>query len=134
MPLAVGSTGDLYAEADNPNSTLGAPPAPPTPVPPPTKVVAAQPVTTKSRMADERPDGSIRDTSTEALRPSNDLGYRNVDDPEPSPPPVVEPPKEVAPEPPKEAAPPPVEKMYAGKFKTAEDLEKSYLEAEKAMH
>ena len=133
---SAGTTGDLYSEADNPQSVLGQPPAPPTPAPPPTKI--EQPVQTKQhRMADERPDGTIRDTSAEALRPGNDLGFRNLSDETeqetPPPPPVVEPPKEVAPEPPKEVPPAPP-KLYAGKFKTPEELEKGYSEAEKAMH
>lgn len=130
MPGA-GGTSELYADADNPQSVLGAPPAPPADVPPPTKVQVTQPVTTKARMADERPDGTVRDTSMEALRPGNDLNFRNITDEEnkkPEPPPV-----EAAPpaEPVKEAAPVP-EKLYAGKFKTPQDLEKAYEEVEKA--
>lgn len=133
MPAA-GTTGELYAEADNPSSTLGAPPAPPADVPPPTKE-PHQPVQVRNhRMADEKPDGSIRDTSTEALRPGNDLGFRNLDD-EPvkkgdAPVPVEaeKPAVEVAPV--KEAAPVP-EKLYAGKFKSTEELEKGYEEAQK---
>jgi len=128
-------TSELYAEADNPNSTLGQPPAAPAPVPPPTSPAPQVIQVRTHRMADERPDGSIRDTSTEALRDGNDLGFRKVDDPVPAPPPVVEPPKEVAPEPPKEAVPPPppAEKVYAGKFKSPDELEKSYLEAQKKL-
>lgn len=134
---SAGTTSDLYMDADNPNSKLGEPPAPPSPVPPPTKAPEThQPVQVRNhRMADERPDGSIRDTSGEAQRPGNDLNFRNISDEEIKKP--VEAPPAETPEPPKaepvkEAAPVP-EKIYAGKFKTPEDLEKSYLEAEKAM-
>ena len=142
MPAA-GTTSELYIDPNNSGSTLGAPPAPPTPAPPPTKVEVSQPVVTKSRMADQKPDGSIRDTSMEALEPGRDLGFRNISDEEnrkaeipatsseqpatgdqqaaPAAPP--EPPK--APEPPKTYA--------GGKFKSAEDLEKSYQELERKL-
>ena len=143
MPQA-GMTSDLYMNAEDtgtvvPKSALGAPPAPPSPVPPPVQpVVQTQTVTTKSRMADERPDGSVRDTSTEALKPSNDLGFRNLDDeglkkPAEVPPPSAETkPAEATPQaPPAPAAP---EKVYAGKFKSIDELEKGYEESQKAMH
>jgi len=138
MPQA-GMTGDLYMDADNPQSTLEAPapPAPPTDIPPPTKE-PHQPVQVRThRMADERPDGTIRDTSGDALKPSNDLNFRNLSDEEIKKPveaPPAEQPKEEPkpPEPPKEA-PPAVEKMYAGKFKSPDELEKSYLEAQKKL-
>lgn len=126
-----GTTSDLYAKDERGNvqplETLSAPPAPPAPV------VAVQPVVVKPRMADEKADGSMRDTSTEALRPGNDLNFRRVDEEvpktkEPDVPPVVEVANEQAPAP---VVEPP--KLYAGKFKTVEDLEKSYQEAEKAM-
>lgn len=133
MPGA-GTTSELYKDADNPSSTLGAPPAAPSDVPPPTKVVVTQPVTTKARMADEKPDGTIRDTSTEALRPGNDLNFRNLSNEETKPP--AEPPKETPAAPPKETpapAAPPEPKVYAGKFKSAEDLEKSYQELERKL-
>lgn len=136
MPAA-GMTGELYSQADDPTSTLGAPPSAPVDVPPPTKVVVTQPVTTKARMADETPDGRIRDTSSEALRPGNDLNFRNISDEEiKKPEPAAEPAKETPPvekKPPELAKEPVPEKIYAGKFKTPEDLEKGYLEAEKAM-
>lgn len=141
MPNA-GSTSELYMDADNPGSVLGAPPSAPAPVPAPTKIEATQPVVTKGRMADETPDGRIRDTSMEAVSaPSKDLGFRNLtDESENAPKPKqeaapVEEAKPVAEAPKVEAAPPPVpEKVYAGKFKSAEELEKGYLEAQKAMH
>lgn len=130
---AAGTTSDLYMEKDNPNSLLGSAPAPPTDVPMPVRV--QQPVVTKTRMADERPDGSVRDTSTEALRPGNDLDYRNLDEPAPKETPPPDPPKEAAapaPAPETKPAPPPEPpKMYAGKFKTTEDLERGYEEAQK---
>lgn len=133
MPAA-GTTGNLYSEADNPNSVLGAPPTAPTPVPPPTKVEAAQPVPVKSRMADEGPDGRIRDTSTEAVtQPGKDLGFRNLDD-EPKAKPTEAPaatPTEPVKEAQKEAAPVAEPKVYAGKFKSVEELERSYEEAQK---
>jgi hypothetical protein len=139
MPQSAGTTGNLYSDPDNPGSGLGAPPSAPTPVPPPVApqpVVAAQPVPTKRRMADETADGKIRDTSTEALEPRNDLGFRNLTDESenaPKPPAEAAPPAPPA-EPPKpaEAAPVP-EKVYAGKFKTPEDLEKAYQESESRM-
>src|SRR5258707_10851437 len=82
MPAA-GMTGVLYSKADDPNSVLGNPPSAPADVPPPTQPVkVVQPVTTKARMADETPDGQVRDTSTEALRPGNDLNFRNISDEE----------------------------------------------------
>lgn len=129
MPAA-GTTGELYKDADNPSTVLGATPTAPVDVPPPTKVVVTQPVTTKARMADEKPDGTVRDTSTEAMRPGNDLGFRNLDQE-----PKEESPKEESPKP-AEIKPPEIvpEKVYAGKFKSPEELEKGYLEAQKAMH
>lgn len=136
-----GSTSELYIDADNPNSVLGAPPSAPAPVPPPTKVEVTQPVVSKGRMADETPDGRIRDTSMEAVSsPGKDLGFRNLTDesenaPKPKPEeaaPVAE--TKPAVEAPKVEVAPPVEKVYAGKFKTPEELEKGYLEAQKAMH
>lgn len=128
MP-APGMTSELYSDADNPQSVLGAPPpAPPSDVPAPTK----SPVMVKERrMADEKADGSIRDTSTEALRAGNDLGFRNLSDEEQHKP---EAPAE--PTPPVEVVPPPTPepKTYAnGKFKSDADLEKSYLELEKKL-
>ncbi len=88
-------------------------------------------------MADESADGKIRDTSMEAVtQPGRDLGFRNLDDEQtPTQPPA--PTEEKAPEKPPE--PPPVppkepaaaqEKVYAGKFKTTEELEKGYQELE----
>jgi hypothetical protein len=135
---APGTIGELYLDADNPSSTLGAPPAAPAPVPTPTKVEVTKPVVTKARMADEKPDGSIRDTSTEAItNPSKDLGFRNLDD-EQKPPTqpaeksAEEKPAETKPvEAPKPADPAPAEKLYAGKFKSPEELEKGYEEAQK---
>lgn len=139
-----GMTSELYIDADNPNSTLGAPPSAPAPVPPPVaKVEVAAPVSVKGRMADETPDGRVRDTSMEAVTSKGkDLGFRNLtDESENAPKPK---PEEAAPaaeaqpaaEAPKvEANTPAVpEKVYAGKFKSAEELEKGYLEAQKAMH
>jgi hypothetical protein len=132
---AAGTTTDLYVEgADGKPQMLNTPPpTPPTDVPPPTK--PHQPVQVRShRMADEKPDGSIRDTSTEALRPGNDLGHRNLSDEEIKPP-TPKPEEKPAEKPPEVAKPaevkPPAEKVYAGKFKSAEDLEKSYQELEK---
>lgn len=136
-----GTTGELYADSDNPQSVLGKPPEAPAPVPTPVAPATHQPIQVRNhRMADERPDGSIRDTSTEALRPGNDLNFRNISDEEQVKPPVVEepkpavetPPETKTPEPAKEAVPVP-EKVYAGKFKNAEDLEKSYQELEKKL-
>lgn len=139
MPSA-GTTGDLYMNADDtgkptPPSALGAPPSAPAPVPPPVvPVVVTQPAVTKSRMADETPDGKVRDTSTEALRPGNDLGFRNITDENenrPKTPETETPPPEV---PAKQPEPPPaLEKLYADRFKTVEETEKGYLEARKEM-
>jgi hypothetical protein len=89
-------------------------------------------------MADETPDGHIRDTSTEALRDGNSLGFRNISDEElaksAAPPPEETTPTTKAAEPPKETPPaPPPEKVYAGKFKSAEELEKAYEEAQSRM-
>jgi len=140
MPSA-GITGDLYMNADDtgkpmPPSALGAPPSPPTPVPPPVvPVVVTQPAVTKSRMADETSDGKVRDTSTEALRPGNDLGFRNITDENenrPKPPETPAPPAEPVKEAPTEAPPVP-EKVYAERFKSVEELEKGYLESKKEM-
>lgn len=127
---AAGTTSDLYVQDDAGNkAAMGQPPSAPTPIPAPVKVI--EPVVTKSRMADEGPDGRIRDTSTEALRPSNDLGFRNITDEEHAKPEApAEKPAEAIP-PPAQAAPEP--KVYAGKFKSPEELERGYLEAEKAM-
>jgi hypothetical protein len=125
-----GTTSDLYLEPDNPGSTLGQPPAPPSSVPPPTKPMEKVVATTKPRMADEHPDGSVRDTSTEALRAGNDLGFRNISDEEQAKPQET---KQAETPKPNEAppAPPPEPKLYAGKFKTPEELEKGYEEAQK---
>jgi hypothetical protein len=85
-------------------------------------------------MADETPDGRVRDTSTEALRPGNDLGFRNITDENenrPKPPEANAPPAEPAKEVPT-AAPVP-EKVYAERFKSVEELEKGYLESKKEM-
>src|SRR5258707_6573804 len=126
-------TGELYSKADDPNSVLGNPPSAPADVPPPTEPVkVVPPVTTKARMADETPDGKVRDTSTEALRPGNDLGFRNITDENenrPKPPETEAPPPEVPAKQP-EASPVP-EKLYADRFKTVEETEKGYLEARK---
>lgn len=133
---AAGTTSDLYLEADNPASKLGSPPSAPTHIPPPTQPVrVTEPVVTKSRMADEGKDGKIRDTSGEALRPGNDLGFRNLDDEKLTEKAAEEKPPETAtpPTPPAPVAAPPEPKVYAGKFKSTEELEKGYLEAEKAM-
>lgn len=134
MPQSAGMTSELYSDADNSGSTLGAPPSAPAPVPPPTPPAIVTPVTTKARMADEKPDGSIRDTSTEALRPSNDLGFRNLTD-ESENAPKAPPPVEAAPEAPKEFVPtaPVPEKIYAERFKSVEELEKGYIESKKEM-
>src|SRR5882762_120174 len=139
MPSA-GTTGDLYMNADDtgkpaPPSALGAPPSAPAPVPPPVvPFVVTQPAVTKSRMADETPDGKVRDTSTEALRPGNDLGFRNITDENenrPKAPETETPPPEV---PAKQPEPPPApEKVYAERFKSVEELEKGYLESKKEM-
>jgi hypothetical protein len=139
----VGRSGDLYLEQDKPPRNLEQPepPSAPAPVPPPVKPPEHQPIQVRNhRMADERPDGSIRDTSTEALRNGNDLGFRNISDeelgPKEAPPPAeAAPPAEAKPEE-KPAQPvveekPIPEKIYAGKFKTPEELEKGYLEAQK---
>lgn len=129
---------ELYLDPDNPTSTLGAPPAPPeTPPPQPVQVVA--PVVTHRKMADQGPDGRTRDTSGEALRPGNDLGYREFDpDPKEAAPDEPAPqPAETKPEtpPPAADAKPPEEppKLFAGKYKSPEELEKAYLEAQSAM-
>lgn len=123
--------GELYsnpAGADKTTIVEAPPPSAPSPIP----AVVAKPAVVKPRMADENPDGSMRDTSTEAMRPGNDLGFRNLDDEpkEPSQPPQVEAQKEQAPvqEPIQEPT------LYAGKFKTPQDLEKAYQEAEKRMN
>jgi hypothetical protein len=81
-------------------------------------------------MADEGPDGKIRDTSTDALRSGNDLGFRNLDTEEKTAAPAEEKPAEAAPTAPPVAPAP--EKLYAGKFKSTEELEKSYQELQSA--
>lgn len=139
---AAGTTSDLYVEDDQGNKQVmtAPPPSAPAPVPEPTKPAEQQTVLVKHRMADEGPDGKVRDTSTEALRPGNDLNFRNLDDeqltqkpPEPKPedakPPETKPAE--APQTP-EAKPP--EKLYAGKYKSPEELEKAYEESQRAMH
>lgn len=122
-----GTVSDLYIDPDQRGSMPTGEPAAPPPPPAPTPVVAVQPVSTKARMADEGPDGKIRDTSTEAMRPGNDLQYREFDaDPKDTP--TAEPTKQA------EAAPAPVveqPKLYAGKFKTVDELDNSYQEAQK---
>lgn len=148
-------TSELYSNADDPKSVLGAPPSAPAPVPPADNPIVVtkteivnQPVVTKTRMADEGPDGKVRDTSTEAMRPSNDLNFRNIteeDDAARAAAARAEKDAENAkaaaeakPEPVEAAKPaetaPPAEKVYAGKFKSVEELEKGYLEAQKAFH
>lgn len=125
-----GVVSDLYTDPDQRGSMPAAPSAPPpTPAAPPSQQSPAAPaVPIKTpRMADEGPDGRIRDTSGDALRPGNDLSFREFD-PDPK-----ETPESQEPEKPAEAVAPPVPeppKMYAGKFKTPEDLEKSYRELE----
>lgn len=142
MPQSAGSTGELYVEDAGGNQVpLGVPPAPPTDVPPPTQSVkVSEPVVTKRRMADEAPDGRIRDTSAEAIsQPGKDLGFRNLTDetenaPKPKPEEIA-PPVEKKEDKPAEAIVPkteqPTEKVYAGKFKSAEELEKAYQEAQR---
>lgn len=131
--MPAGGTSELYIDQDNPQSVLGAPPSAPVDIPPPTK--PAEPVIHKERkMMDQNPDGSIRDTSTEALRKGNDLGFRNISDEEHVKPPAEPTPPPEAAKPPEPAAPPPTPeppKLYAGKFKSAEELEKGYEEAQK---
>lgn len=136
MATQAGTVSELYLEPDGSDRGISAPPPPsaPAPIPPPAPQVAKLegPVVTKRRMADETPDGRMRDTSTEALRDGNDLGVRTFD-PDPKPegdtassaaPPAAVP----AAEPPKPEAPP---KLYAGKFKSTEELERGYEEAQK---
>jgi hypothetical protein len=132
MPAA-GTTSELYLNENESGQHLGAPPSSPTPTPPPTKVEVSQPVVTKSRMADQKPDGSIRDTSMEALEPGRDLGFRNISDEENTPKPVEAKPEEKPAEATKVEVPPVVEqpKVYAGKYKSVEELEKAYDEAQK---
>lgn len=130
-----GSTSELYIEQDNPSSVLGAPPSAPAPIPPPVQPVqVAQPAVTKARMADEKSDGTMRDTSMEALQPKNDLKFRNLNDEEMQKPKEPEtPPAEpvaAAPPPPPEPVP---EKLYAGKYKTPEAMEEGYENARKEM-
>lgn len=136
MPTAPGVVSDFTAIQREDGTMQTLTPAPAAPAPAPAPVVAAQPVVTKPRMIDEAPDGSVRDTSMEAMRPGNDLNFRRVDeDIKPSSPKQEEKPAEAA-TPPAEAAPPASpepQKLYAGKFKTAEELEKSYKEAEAAL-
>lgn len=138
MPAATVS--ELYVNADDPSSTLGAPPAPPvTPAPAPVK--AAEPVVvTQRKMADQGPDGRTRDTSTEALRPGNDLGFREFDpDPKEQTDVSQDRPAVEAKEGPGDTAPaaeshnPEPPKLYAGKYKSIEELEKGYEEAQSAM-
>lgn len=133
-----GTISELYSEADNPNSVLGAPPSAPAPVPAPVQPVAVQnqPVTIKSRMADETPDGKVRDTSMEAVTDSGrDLGFRNITDESenaPKPKPEEAKPADVPKtEQPKVEAQPVPEKLYAEKYKTPEELERAYEEAQK---
>lgn len=135
---AAATTSDLYMQDDQGNAVpMGGPPAAPSPVPPPTTPVkVVQPVVIKNRMADERPDGSVRDTSGEALRPGNELGFRNLDeDPKPpaQPTPAEEPKPETSATPAPAPEAPKVERVYAGKFKSIEELEKGYEESQKAM-
>jgi hypothetical protein len=139
MPQSAGTTGELYTEDAGGNQVpLGAPPAAPSDIPPPTQPVrVTEPVVTKRRMADEAPDGSIRDTSAEAIsQPGKDLGFRNLTDESenaPKPKPTEAAPPTETPAPPVEAKPaePAPPKVYAGKFKTAEELEKSYQELQR---
>lgn len=127
-----GTTSELYTDSSQSGSAevLGAPPSSPSPILPPAPVTVTNPVVTKSRMADEGPDGKIRDTSTDALRSGNDLGFRNLDTEEKTAAPAEEKPAEAAPTAPPVAPAP--EKLYAGKFKSTEELEKSYQELQSA--
>lgn len=133
------ATSELYFDQENAGSTANFQAPQPPPPAAPQRVEVAQPVPTKARMADERPDGSVKDTSTDALKPGNDLNFRNVDDE------ALKNKKDAAAKeadaakPPDAAAPPaeatpPAPKLYAGKFKSPEELETGYSEAEKAMH
>ena len=136
--------GELYSDPENPKSVLGQPPAPPTDVPAPTAPVKVeQPVAVhERRMADQDAAGNVRDTSMDAItKPGHDLNFRNVDDEAlvaKQTPPTPDKPSADAkpPEPPKEtppvAAPPPEPKLFAGKFKTVEDMEAAYKEVESA--
>jgi hypothetical protein len=149
MPQA-GTTSDLYIDPADSSSTLGQPPAAPSsvPDPAPAPVVAAQPVPTQVRMADQNADGSVRDTSGAAVNdPSRDLHFRNVDDEDQVRRAAEARAKKEADEKAAQAAAPPAtststaapapnaapEKLYAGKFKSAEELEKGYQEAQAAM-
>lgn len=131
--MAAGTISDFTAierEDGRVEKIAAPPPEPPNPVP-----SAAPPPATpphQRKMFDENADGSIRDTSTEALKPGNALQFQTFDEPTKEVP-AEEPKKEETP-PPAPQAPPPApqpEKLYAGKFKTAEELEKSYLEAQR---
>lgn len=133
MP-APGTTSDLYMEQDRADAARPLEtPAPPAAAPAtPTKI--EQPVVTKRRMADETADGHVRDTSSEALKPQNDLGFRNLDDEKLAKPAEEKKPEAAAEAPkPAEQAPPEPPKVYAGKFKEVDALEKSYLELEKKL-
>src|SRR5882757_3016102 len=124
LKVPTSATSELYMDQDRAGSSenfQAPPPAPPSSIPPPTKVEVTQPVVTKSRMKDEHPDGSVRDTSTEALRPGNDLGFRNLDDEKLVKPKEEEKPPIEAAAPPKVEEAPPEPKVYAGKFKSPED-------------
>ena len=141
--------GELYSDQDNPKSVMGAPsPTASTDVPPPVaKPAAPQVVVVKSRMADENPDGTVRDTSTEALRAGNDLNFRNLSDeglrkpdaPAADVPAQEQKPADAAPAPDRAPAQEAVpekgtnvpEKLYAGKYKTVEEMEKAYAEAQR---
>lgn len=132
---ASGTVSELYTDPDKgrspENFIAPAPPTPPSPAP-----VTAPPAPTpphQRKMFDENPDGTVRDTSTEALRPGNALQFQTFDEPKKEEPPA-EPKKEETPPPAAPQATPPApqpEKLYAGKFKTPEELEKSYLEAQR---
>lgn len=130
--MAAGTVSDFTAierEDGRVEKIVPPPPEPPSSIPsaaPPAPAVPSQ-----RKMFDENADGSIRDTSTEALKPGNALQFQTFDEPKKEVPPE-EPKKEETPAPPPpQAAPPQPEKLYAGKFKTAEELEKSYLEAQR---
>lgn len=130
MPATGEVVGDLYVEGQGgQKQPLASPPPPeppsPIPAPPPVVVIAKQ-----RKMMDQNSDGSIRDTSSEALNGKNDLQFRGVDaEPKEAAPPPAQEPATPPPAPPVSEPP----KLYAGKYKTPEDMEKGYQEAQSAL-
>lgn len=132
MPAVGEVVGELYMEGSNGQQQPLSPSMPPPPEAP-SSIPAPPVVIAKPRkMMDQNADGTIRDTSSEALRDGNGLQFQGTDpEPKEEPASTAPPTQEPIAAPPAPAPEPP--KLYAGKYKTPEDMEKAYNEANAAL-